>query len=257
MSMFLEKIHLRRRTHAAAIHLIVSLGVASVAALLVFVLWYPGPFQALAGGRELFMLVTTVDVVMGPMLTFAVFDPGKGIRRLQGDLLVIGVLQAFALAYGLHTTFDVRPVGVVFEVDRFRVITAADVYQAELPEAREAFRNLPWTGPWLLGTRKPNAGPESNEVLFMSLRGVDVAQRPKFWQPYADSAASAVQRSRPISQLSARYPNRAAEIATALRRRSVAVETARFLPVNARGDWVALLDGRGSIVDYLPLDGFF
>jgi hypothetical protein len=36
----------------------------------------------MAGGRDLFLLVTSVDVVIGPVLTFAVFNRAKGARHL-------------------------------------------------------------------------------------------------------------------------------------------------------------------------------
>jgi hypothetical protein len=33
--------------------------------------------------------------------------------------------------------------------------------------------------------------------------------------------------------------------------------TGRFLPAMARGDWVAVLDPAGTVLGYLPYDGFF
>jgi hypothetical protein len=45
---------------------LISASIAVVAALLVFGLWYPGALRHLAGGRDLFLLVTSVDVVLGP-----------------------------------------------------------------------------------------------------------------------------------------------------------------------------------------------
>ena len=48
---------------------------------------------------------------------------------------MIGVLQLAALVYGLHTVYIVRPVAMVFEVERFRLVTANDVLLDELPKA--------------------------------------------------------------------------------------------------------------------------
>ena len=56
----------RAAGRASGIHLLYSLGVALMAALLVFGLWYPFPYRELAGGRELFLLVISEDVVCGP-----------------------------------------------------------------------------------------------------------------------------------------------------------------------------------------------
>ena len=45
----------------------------------------------------------SVDVVIGPVLTFAVFNRARGSRHLRRDLTVIGILQAAALACGLSS----------------------------------------------------------------------------------------------------------------------------------------------------------
>lgn len=247
----------RTRARAAGIHLLISLGVAAIAAVLVFAVWYPGPFRWLAGGRDLFLLVMSVDVVIGPLLTFAVFNRAKGARHLRRDLAVIGVLQTAALAYGLHTVYIVRPVAMVFEVDRFRLINADAVHLAELPEAPPAYRSLPLTGPWLLAARRPESVTEHNDALFRGAAGVDVAQRPRFWQDYDIARARAAARSRPIAALIAHYGERVPDLRDRLAEMHADPASARFLPAMARGEWVAVLAADGKLLGYLPVDGFF
>ena len=82
-------------------------------------------------------------------------------------------------------------------------------------------------------------------------------QLPPFWQPYSESTADALARSRPVTLLLARYPERVGELEDLLRELKIDPESTTFLPVMARGDWVALLDQAGAIVGYLPTDGFF
>ncbi|KQV96997.1 TfpX/TfpZ family type IV pilin accessory protein [Rhizobacter sp. Root1221] len=254
----LASLHLKQRTRAGAIHLAISFAVAALAAGLVFGLWYPGAFRSLAGGRELFFLVVSVDVVMGPVLTFAVFDlTRKTWPHLRRDLITIGVLQMAALGYGLHTVYAVRPVALVFEVDRLRVISAADVQLSELPVARPEYQRLPLTGPWQLAAREPAAGAENTESLFMGLKGVDLGQRPSFWQPYDEALPRILARTRPIQQLLARFPARQPELMAALADAGLDASTARFIPVSARGEWVALLDATGHVAGFAPFDGFF
>ena len=252
----LKRLDLPRRARAAGLHLLISSAVASLAAALVFGLWYPGFYRTVSGGRDLFLLVTSVDVVLGPLLTFAVFDLAKGWKHLRRDLAVIGVLQLAALVYGLHTVYIVRPVALTFEVDRFRVITAADVHEVELPKAPPAYRTLPLTGPWLLGTRAPKPGDEHADAVFMGLQGIDRANRPLFWQPYADSLPDVLDRSRPVGVLLAHYPERAAELRGKLAEMKADEATARFLPLVARGSFVIVVDGKGAVLGYLQADGF-
>ncbi|MGZ5725087.1 MAG: TfpX/TfpZ family type IV pilin accessory protein [Caldimonas sp.] len=253
----LKPVDLRSRALAAGLHLLISAAIASLAAVLVFFVWYPGAFRLMAGGRDLFLLVTAVDIVIGPVLTFAVFNRSKGLRHLKRDLTVIGVLQLAALGYGLHTVFIARPVAMVFEVDRFRLVAANDVALDELPQAPPELRELSLNGPQLIGARRPEPGAERNDALFRGVDGVDVGQRPKFWRSYAQVQERALGRSRPVSALLAQYPQQAAAIRQGLTDMKADEPSARFLPVMARAPAVAVLDKGGAVLGYLPLDGFF
>jgi len=253
----LKRLDLRSRAHAAGLHLLISAAVAGLAAILVFGVWYPGPFRYMAGGRDLFLLISGVDVVIGPVLTFTVFNRAKGKRHLTRDLAVIGLLQVAALVYGLHTVYVARPVAMVFEVDRFRLVTANDVLVEELPKALPEFRELSLTGPRVIGARRPEMGAERNDAMFMGAAGIDVGQRPIFWQPYALTQARALERSKPIATLLKQYPDSAADTRSRLAEMKADEATARFLPMMARQPWVAVLDKSGALLGYLPLDGFF
>ncbi|MEP7302419.1 MAG: TfpX/TfpZ family type IV pilin accessory protein [Caldimonas sp.] len=253
----LPRLDLRPRARAAGLHLLISLAVAGLAALLVFGVWYPGPFRLLAGGQGLFFLVIGVDVVIGPVLTFAVFDLAKGWKHLRRDLAVIAVLQLAALGYGLYTVYIARPVAMVFEVDRFRMVIAYDVHAVELPKAPPEYQALPLTGPWLLGARTPEPGAEHNDALFMGVQGMDVGRRPLFWQSYEKSREAVLKKSRPLAVLLEHYPRQAADLRRRLAELGADEASGRFLPVMARGDWVVVLDKTGTVQGYLPLDGFF
>jgi len=201
--------------------------------------------------------LTSVDVILGPCLTFAVFNLAKGVAHLRRDLAVIALFQAGALAFGLHTVYIVRPVAMVFEVDRFRLVTANDVTPEELANGPAEYRTLPSAGPWLLGTRTPERGNEHNDALFAGVAGLDIGYRPLFWQPYEKSAPSAIDRSKPLTTLLEHYPQRVNELRQRLREMNSEETKSRFLPVVARVDWSVVIDKDGRVVGYLPVDGFF
>jgi hypothetical protein len=150
-----------------------------------------------------------------------------------------------------------RPVAIVFEVDRFRVVTANDVHEPDIPSADPAYRSMPLTGPWTLGTRAIQPGDERNEAIFLGIKGVDIGMRPNFWQPYEKSREGAVKAGRPVSVLFKRYPDIAANVRERLQSRGEDEGRVLFVPVLARGDWVALIRDDGAIVDYANVDGFF
>jgi len=254
----MERSPLRTRLRAVAIHLAVSLAVAALAAVLVFGLWFPGDYRYVSGGTKLFALVAIVDLALGPLLTLAVFDVQKSRRHLATDLSVIGLIQLAALVYGLASVFQARPVALVFETDRLRVVAAVQVELAELYQAAPDYRRLPVTGPWLLGARLPAPGGESNDALFKALQGIDRAQRPKFWRPYAELKPAALERARPLSVLFEHYPAVRKTVATRLESLRIDVARATFLPlIGHQGDWVAVLDDDGGPVLFVPVDGFF
>jgi len=245
------------RVRAGLVHFLVSSLIAGLAFALVFGLWYPWPYPQLAGGQDLFFLLVSVDVTLGPLLTLAVFNPIKSRQHLIVDLAVIAVLQVGALLYGLHTMFVARPVALVFEVDRFRVISAAQVDAADLLNAPPQYRSLPLTGPWLLGTRASIGAKEQLDSVQFALEGVDLAQRPRYWQTYDQSVAAVLQRARPVTLLLRQYPEHRARIEELLRGAALDAREARFLPAQGRRSWVVLLNGAGEIRGFAPYEGFF
>jgi hypothetical protein len=249
----------RDRLRAASIHLGLSALVAALAALLVFGLWYPYPYREISGGRDLFVLVVSVDVVLGPLITFAVFDRAKPRRELRRDLAVVGMLQLAGLLYGLWTVDQARPVHMVFEIDRFRVVHLIDIPSDMEARAPAGIEVAPWGGPTLIAARPFRSEKESFEATMAALQGVQIGARPDFWQHYADARAEVLKAARPVTQLQGRFPQRAAEIEAALRQAGHAAADTAYLPLIARKAeaWTVLLDGKtAAVLGYLPLDSF-
>jgi hypothetical protein len=249
----------RSRLRAAGIHLVLSCLVAALSALLVFLVWYPFPYRELSGGRDLFLLLVSVDVVIGPLITFAVFNRAKPARELRRDLLVVGLLQLAALGYGLWTVHMARPVHLVFEYDRFRVVHQLDIPAELVDKAPAGIDVAPWGGPTLIALRPFRNAGENQEMTLQALGGISLSARPELWVPYATQTQAVLQAARPIESLAARFPQRRAEIDAAVRATGRQVQQLRYLPLLARKEyaWTALLDGTtADIVGYLPLDSF-
>jgi len=249
----------RDRLRAASIHLGLSALVAALAALLVFGLWYPYPYRIISGGRDLFVLVVSVDVVLGPLITFAVFDRAKPRRELKRDLAVVGVLQLAGLLYGLWTVNLARPVHMVFEIDRFRVVHLVDIPLDLESHAPAGIDVKPWGGPTLIAARPFRNEQEKFDATMTALQGVQIGARPDFWQPYGEARNAVLKAAKPATQLRGRFPQRAAEIDAALQRAGRSVADTAYLPLIARKAeaWTVLLDGKtAEIVGYLPVDSF-
>lgn len=250
---------LRGRLKAVAFHLLISAFIGGIAAALVLGLWYPWPYRQISGGQALFLLILSVDLTLGPLLTFVVFNRSKTKTHLARDLVVIAALQLSGLSYGLYTVFLARPVGLVFEADRLRVVTDIEVVHDELPRALPQLRTLSLTGPVILGTRSVRNSDEKLEAISLALKGSDIGVRPSFWQPYAESREAVLQRARPLSALYKKYPDQASNIDREVSKTGKLAGDLDFLPVMGReSNWIALLDAKNAeVLGFVQCDVFF
>ncbi len=247
----------KTRLRASAIHLAISLSVASLAALLVFGWWYPYPYRELSGGRELFALVVAVDVVLGPLITLVIFNAAKTRRHLLMDFSVIGLLQVTALVYGLWTVFVARPVHLVFEYHRMAVVHAVDIEPETLAKALPGLQQLPLRGPTLLSLR-PLQGNEAIESILQATGGISQAAQPHLWQPYEAARDQILQESRPAAQLKERFASHAYAINRAVASTGRPLDALRTLPLISRKTaWTVLIDVQSAQpVGFVALDSF-
>ena len=259
--MFANQSPLQSRLLAAGVHFCISVAIAALAATLVFVVWYPYPYREISGGRELFMIVVGVDVVMGPLLTLAVFNVKKGSKVLRRDLTVIGLFQLAALAYGLWTVAVVRPVHLVFEIDRFRAVHAIEVPRDELARAPAGLGTLPLSGPTLLSVREFKDAKERSDTTMEALAGLPLGARPGFWQRYDQGKSQVLARARPLEELKKRFPAQVDEIDAALKSASGGSGKAKpvgYIPMVGRKTfWTVLVDtNTAEVIAFVPIDSF-
>ena len=251
-----------KRPHAALsaafIHLSFSFLVAVIVATLVFGLWYPFPYRELAGGRELFLLVIVIDVVCGPILTFVLFNPSKLRDELWRDLTLVAFIQVSALAYGVLVVQQARPLFLVQEIDRFKVIAALDVEANAISELAEGLQPKLLRGPLVVAIRSPNNVGERETVLRESvLGGRDYAERPEFYLPYeGENALKSLQRAKPLAVFLQKQPDQLTAAQKLAVEKKADITQWMYLPVVARQDWIAVLDKQGQIQGFLKGDGF-
>lgn len=202
-----------------------------------------------------------VDIVCGPLLTLVLFNPAKPRRELFVDLGLVVTVQLAALCYGMWTVHQARPLYLVYEVDRFKVITLADVEPQELAQLPQALQPQLFKGPQPVGLREASK-EEREKVMFEAVQGGrDYGERPSFYVPYdAVQAAKTYLKAKPLETFFKKFPAQQVDIAK-LQTESGANAAAsvvqwRYLPVLARQDWVAVLNAQGEIVMYLQGDGF-
>ncbi|HUR87969.1 MAG TPA: TfpX/TfpZ family type IV pilin accessory protein [Ramlibacter sp.] len=248
----------KERIRASGLHLAISLCIAALAATLVFAFWYPYPYREVSGGRDLFLIVTTVDVILGPLITLGIFNTRKSRRELTLDLTLIGLVQLVALAYGLWTVAVARPVHLVFEFDRMRVVHSIDIPEELLARTPQGIEAEPWSGPTLLAVRQFRNSQEKFDVTMQAMRGVQAAARPDLWETYDAARPRVAAAAQRVDELKRKMPAEAAQIDAALQRIGRDAAHTAYLPVISRKiAWTAFIDPKtADIVGFAPLDSF-
>jgi hypothetical protein len=243
------------RRNAALTHLFISVVIGIAALLLLLGVWYPPPYFSAAGADQLALLLVGVDVAIGPLLTFVVFKPGK--KGLVFDLCVIAALQLGALVYGLYTVAVSRPVFLVFAVDRFELVAANQISDADLAKGTEdRFRRRSWKGPLLVYGEMPTDPQEHSELAFSGAEGRDLQNQPKYFRDYTQNARKVAEHARALTELASMRPNARTMLDTWLARHSMREEDVRWVPVIARHRDASVLvaSTSGEVLDTLPIE---
>lgn len=250
-------INWREKFLAFGIHFLVTLLLAAIAASLIFLVWFPDPFQTMVGGTDLFELVITCDLVLGPLLSLVIFDTRKARWKIVMDYCIVGVVQIAALVYGVYIVAGSRPVYVAFNKDRLEVVTARDINENEFAAARDPlYARLHFDGPRFIAVRVPKE--EEQDAMFEAVVGNEEHQRPKFFAPYAAALEDIRAKSKTVAELTAKFPEARPQFDEAVRELGTPPERLRWLPVHHRdGFWTALIDTQdGMPVGYVPFDPY-
>lgn len=119
------------KLRAALIHIGISAAIFLAFLYLILVEWYPPPFFTTDGGWNGVVIMVLVDIVLGPTLTFIIFNPRKSRKEILLDLSIIAVVQFGALAWGGYTVYNQRPVAVVEWEGVLKPLTAEPLYAQE------------------------------------------------------------------------------------------------------------------------------
>lgn len=246
----------REKFQAFAWHFVVTLALAIGAAVIIFLVWYPDPFQAMLGGTKFFLLISICDLVLGPLTSLVIYNSKKSRRALVFDYSLVGIVQIAAFVYGVMTMADARPVYVAFVKDRFEVVVAKEISDQDLATAKDPYRSRPKLGPVLVGTQSPTDREERNQLMFASMEGKDVQNFPRYYVPYEVNVEAVKQRARTLDDLRKRRPE-SQQIIEAEKLKLPEAQV-RWLPVRSpKGFWTALVDAQTSqVLAYIPVDPF-
>lgn len=253
-----KTINWREKVIAFLLHFVLTMLLTAAAAALVFLVWYPDPFQKMTSGFKFFLLITSIDLALGPLISFIVYNSSKTRRALIFDYTIVGIVQVAAMAYGIYTIESSRPVYVAFVKDRYEIVAAKELAKDDLAAGKPPYRTLPKWGPELIGTQPPTDEKEHNEVVFAAITGKDLQLMPRYYVPYESVIDQVKRKAQTLDTLEGRHPESKPHLTEALADLGLDAANVRWLPVVSRGEfWTALIDAQTwRPIHYVPIDPY-
>lgn len=249
---------MKKKIRASLIHLLISIFLVSSVMAFVLLVCYPAPYFQATGVGQLLIVLATVDVCMGPLITLIIFDPAA--KWLKFELAFVAILQLSALTYGAATVFAGRPVYLVFDANAsFTLVSAYQIPEVELQKRHSP--SLSMTGPKLVGAQIPTTKEERKKYIAEAVKErVDLPRMLQYHVPYATLVEDVKARMRPIAALlHQQSPEKIAETTQLLNELAsssgLRLDELAFLPMTARENILTVILRRSdaSIVKVLSM----
>jgi hypothetical protein len=180
---------MRFRLRAFAFHLLGSACALTLVLGGLYLGWYHWPGWYLTAVARVLLIVGSVDLVLGPLLTLIVANPGKPRRTLARDIAMIAAVQLAALLYGGWTLWSGRPLYYTFSANRLETVQASDISDEEVALARRAnpgFAPHWYSRPRWVWAPLPD-DPDKAAAIVKSASfgsGQDVIDMPRYFKPW-------------------------------------------------------------------------
>ena len=158
---------LKARLKTSGIHFFLSALAFLIILYFIVIHWYPRPHFSINGGWQGVRIMLFVDIVLGPLLTLLIFNPGKSRRAILFDFTVIGIIQVSALIWGLSAVYSQRPVAISFWDGRFYSVLAKDLEVNNVTQ--ENLSELSRKSPAIVYVRQPETDDEKTGVFTYGL----------------------------------------------------------------------------------------
>lgn len=229
-------------------HLLISLSIALCAVGIIFLVWYPAPLAKAVGVTHIFLLLISIDVIVGPLFSLFLYKSGK--KGLKFDLTVVVLIQLSAFSYGFYSIAQGRPTWIVFYADRFQVIRNNDIVQSNIKQALPQYQKPSWLMPQFVAIEFAKDIKQRNNDMFAEvLGGISLAQRPERYVPLRQAKKRVQQHGQKLDLL--QQYNDKLSVTKVLTNYPHAIA---FMPLKASSmDMSVLLDSEGNIVKVVDL----
>lgn len=181
-------------------HFSLSVLVAFLVVIGVFLVWYPTPLAKAVGVTHIFLMLIIIDVILGPILGFLVYKEGK--KTLKFDLAVVILIQFSALCYGVYSIAQGRPVWLVYNVDRFELVRSNELIEKNIQHASVQFQSPSLFKPQYAAVQFAKDPKQRSEDMFAEISsGISLAQRPERYVSLVQVKQLMQQRAQSLNML--------------------------------------------------------
>jgi len=108
-------------------HLSISLAVVCIISILTCFYWFPFPLLFVDGTWLPLILITAIDLIIGPALTLLLVKSSKSKKELIFDFVFIISIQLVALVYGVNKIIDEKPAAIVHLNSVFHIVPDKEI----------------------------------------------------------------------------------------------------------------------------------
>lgn len=154
------------------------------------------------GGWQGLQLVAAVDLVLGPLITLVIYNPGKSRRELRIDITLVVLLQVMALAFGVKAVYEQRPVAVVFLDTSFYTVPALAISSQGVPLAE--LRRFGNSFPVYVYAERPESGPDFERFLqAVEKQQIPPHEQVPLYRPLGENFSSVIRSSLDVDEIMA------------------------------------------------------
>ena len=167
---------------ASLIHLLLSILIISLSMGAIIYYWFPLEYLGITNFKDITLLILSIDLVLGPLLTFFVFNPTK--KNLRLDLAIIAAIQLTALIYGVNALYQIHPLYITYNHGKFNLIHANEVNPNDAKY--EEFKLSKLSSPKLAFAKMPDDPEKQTEIMMsVDLKGEpDIDKLTEYYEPY-------------------------------------------------------------------------
>ena len=245
---------LKSKIKALAAHLGISTGIFIVLFVLILFWWYPGLWFSIEGGWQGTRIMLVVDMVLGPLLTFIIFNPAKSRQAILFDFSCIALFQALALMWGIYAVHSQRPLAIVYWDGSFysvdsKDLAAFDTTAADLAQFEQKL-------PLVIAAREPENQDEAAAGALSAFFG----EGPKMYadierfQPLSDHLERLRANSLDIQARAEKKPELAARLDAFMQRHpDKTLDDFAFIKLQGRfSNYILIVGPAGKILGQLP-----